>query len=75
MKPLKISFRTSSGTMIKITREDADPLAMRASIGGRKSLGYYLVFRCENMQEMENMLVDTTEAFKQAHKRYKEQNN
>ena len=66
---------TSTGIPIKISREGTDPLCMRASIGGSEKFGYYLVFRGDNLQEMEDMLTDTTEAFKQAHRRFKEQNN
>lgn len=74
-KNMKITFKTSKGIPIKISREKTDPICMKASIGGNEQYGYYLVFRGDSMQEMEQMLIDTTEAFKQAHKRFKEQNN
>ena len=72
---MKITFKTSTGIPIKISKEETDPVCLRASIGGKKDMGYYLVFRGDNFQEIEDMLIDATEGFKQAHKRFKEQNN
>ena len=72
---MKITFKTSTGIPIKISKEETDPICMRASIGGTKKLGYYLVFRGDDMQEIEDMLTDTLNGFKQAHKKFIEQNN
>ena len=57
------------GQNIKITQETTDPLCMRASIGGLKDQGYYLVFRGDNLNDIENMLKETYEAFSEARKR------
>lgn len=59
----------------KISKEPTDPLCLRASIGGTKNLGYYLVFRGDDMQEIEDMLTETLEAFKEAHKKHLENCN
>ena len=32
-------------TKVEITQETPDPIALRASIGGRPDIGYYLVYR------------------------------
>ena len=32
-------------TGVRIKQEEADPVALRASIGGRGDVGYYLIFR------------------------------
>jgi len=57
------------GQNIKITQEATDPLCMRVSIGGLKDQGYYLVFRGDNLNDIENMLKETYEAFSEARKR------
>lgn len=72
---MKITFKTAKGIPIKIKRETTDPICMRASIGGNAFMGYYLVFRGEDMQEIEDMLIDCTEGFKQAHMKFKQQSN
>ena len=51
---------------VKIIKETTDPMCMRVSIGGLKEEGYYLVYRGDNMEDIENMLTDTLEAFKRA---------
>jgi hypothetical protein len=40
---------------LRIVREEDDPLALRASIGGREGMGFYLVYR-GNPQEVLEML-------------------
>lgn len=43
-------------TNLVITREKADPLALRASIGGNKEVGYYLVWRGDDPLKVLEML-------------------
>lgn len=51
---------------VRITKEKTDPICLRASIGGDAKKGYYLVFRGDNPQDIENMLSDVLNAFKKA---------
>ena len=53
----------AKGQLIKIIKEPTDPLCMRVSIGGWKTKGYYLVFRGDNLDEIEEMLKETYQAF------------
>ena len=59
---------------IKIKREPNDPQCMRVSIGGLKKEGYYLVFRGDNLNDIEEMLKETYEAFVEAKKQLQNAN-
>lgn len=72
---MKIKFKTSEGQLISITRKETDPICMRVSVGGTKEVGYYLTFRGDDMQQIEDMLTDALTAFKQARKKFIQQNN
>jgi hypothetical protein len=37
--------RSHRKTIVKVTRLPDDPLALRASIGGKPDIGYYLTYR------------------------------
>jgi hypothetical protein len=50
---------------VKISKEKTDPLCLRVSVGGTKEVGYYLVYRGDNEQKIEDMLVATLKAFKE----------
>ncbi len=41
--------------MTKITKEENDPICMRASIGGKPEIGFYLVYR-GSRRDVLNML-------------------
>lgn len=55
---------------VKIIKEPTDPICLRVSMGGTKKVGYYLVFRGDNMEDIEEMLSETLEAFKKARKNF-----
>jgi hypothetical protein len=48
---------------IIITQEDPDPIALRASIGGRADIGFYLVYRGQKTDVIE-MIQTVLAAFK-----------
>jgi hypothetical protein len=48
---------------------------MRVSIGGISKKGYYCVVRGDDMQDIEDMLIEVTEVFKEAHLRFKQNSN
>ncbi len=68
MSEMNLTLKTKSGRAIKIKKEPTDPRCMRASVGGTKKEGYYLVYRGDNLKEIEEMLTETLEAFKRARK-------
>lgn len=72
---MEFIVKNKQGRKIKITREKVDPICMRVSIGGTSKDGYYLVFRGENMQDIEDMLTETLEAFKESHLKFKQNCN
>ena len=65
---MNITVINKKGQKIKIMQEPTDPQCMRASIGGLKEEGYYLVFRGDNLNDIEEMLKETYEAFFEAKK-------
>lgn len=65
---MDIIVLNKKGQKIKIKKESTDPMCMRASIGGLKKEGYYLVFRGDNLNDIEEMLKETYEAFIEAKK-------
>ena len=69
VKMIDLKFVNKKGQRILITQEETDPLCMRASIGGLKNEGYYLVFRGNNLKDIEDMLGETYRAFSEARKR------
>lgn len=48
----------------RITREPADPMATRISLGGVKQVGYYLTFRAEDPAEVIPILEAMLEEYK-----------
>jgi hypothetical protein len=52
---------------IIITQEDPDPIALRASIGGRADIGFYLVYRGSKTDVIE-MIQTVLAAFKEEKK-------
>lgn len=52
------SSRKSASPEVKVTREQTDPLCMRASIGGTPEIGYYLVWRGDDPLAVVEMLRD-----------------
>ena len=63
---MKITIQNKKGQKIKIIKEETDPICLRASIGGRKEDGYYLVYRGDNLDEIEEMLKEVYECFADA---------
>ena len=63
---MKYQTKTISGENISIIREPIDQIALRVSMGGKKGIGYYLVFRGGDMNEIEDLLSEGLEAFKRA---------
>lgn len=61
---MEARIKTGSGQEIWIKKEQSDPLALRISIGGSEKDGYYLVFRGDDLIEIENMLEDTLSGFR-----------
>lgn len=55
---------------VKIIKEPTDPICLRVSMGGTKKVGYYLVFRGDSMEDIQEMLSETLEAFKKARKNF-----
>lgn len=49
-------------TTVAITKEKTNPLALQASIGGTKELGYYLVWRGDDPEAVLDMLRDVLKA-------------
>lgn len=72
---MEILIKNKNQTSVKITKEKTDPICLRASIGGTKSDGYYVVFRGDNMDDIESMLVETLKAYQLANQKWKQQNN
>ena len=62
---MKITVINKKGQKIKIMQEPTDPQCMRASIGGLKEEGYYLVFRGDNLNDIEEVYEAFFEAKKQ----------
>ena len=62
-----------NGNKVVIEKKEDDPEALRASIGGRKDKGYYLVFRGDD-EEIIMMLHAMTGAFR-SYINYKKNNN
>jgi len=52
MAPEKYSI---DGEEVYVTKEKDDPIAIRVSVGGRPSLGYYAVYRGSIKQAIEVM--------------------
>lgn len=65
---MEITVKNKENRTIKIIKEPTDTQCMRASIGGGKEAGYYLVYRGDSMEDVEDMLSETLEAFKEARK-------
>jgi hypothetical protein len=57
-----------------IKKELTDPICMRASIGGLND-HYYLVYRGDNLDNIEEMLSDVLTAFKMAKKQILDSNS
>lgn len=55
-------------TYVVIKKEKTDPLCMRVSIGGTREAGYYLVFRGDDMDDIEKMIKKVLVAFKKWNK-------
>lgn len=72
---MKLKLKTKSGKFISFTKEKTDPLALRVSLGGTPEVGYYMVFRGDDMNQVEEMLTEALESFKQAKIKYNEQMN
>lgn len=72
---MKVNIKTASGISVCIRKEKTDPMCLRASIGGSDKLGYYLIFRGDEMLEIENMLEETLAAFRKARVTYSQQSN
>jgi len=72
---MKITLKTKSDKYISFTKEKTDPRALRVSLGGTPKLGYYMVFRGEDMDQVEEMLYEALEAFKEAKIKFNEQIN
>jgi hypothetical protein len=66
MKPLAITIYNENHTRIFYERKKTDPECLRVSIGGRAEVGYYCVFRGDNLNEIETMLKDVLKSFKSA---------
>jgi hypothetical protein len=54
----------ADATSLKVIREADDPIALRASIGGREGMGFYLVYRGEpqDVLAMLRQVVEQAEA-------------
>lgn len=59
-----IIVRRENKPDVKVVREETDPMCLRASIGGSKKDGYYLVYRGDNVDDIEQMLTETLEALR-----------
>ena len=67
---MEFIVKNKKNRKIKIIKEPTDPQCMRVSIGGLKKEGYYLVFRGDSMEDIELMLTETLEAFKEARNKF-----
>ncbi len=49
--------------MIKIVKEEADPICTRISLGGNETVGFYCVYRGDR-KDVEKILEEALNAFK-----------
>lgn len=68
---MKYKTKTKSGKVIPFNKEKTDPLCIRVSTGGTAEQGYYMTFRGDNLEEIETMLEEVLDSFKQAKNRLK----
>ena len=62
---MKTKIRTDKNTVVHVQKEPTDPICLRASIGGTRKLGYYITFRGDDWDDVEEMLEHALKAYKQ----------